>query len=521
MATFKNLVLLGIVCSFFVVTSAITDEEAMEVMTFLTSFGYLNFNNIMGPSEIKSSKAVERAVTNFQKFYNITVTGKMDSKTLEAMKKPRCGVPDPTMPNENGTALGGRLAKRYALTGGRWESSTVTYRILNYPRNAATRERISDSEVNAIIHRAFKMWSDYIPLTFQETTGYADIYLSFVSYYHGDYRPFDGTGNAIAHAYFPGTFLDGDIHFDDSERFTQNTQNFNLLHIAAHEIGHSLGLLHTNVYGALMYPVFTGYQPSLLLHSDDIRGIQAVYGSRTNPNPGGPRPTYTSSDVEGCNKIFTAVGYLRGEIFAFQKGRYWRIQRPGVLVTDIDGDLNTHFWYGLPDDVDAGYERWLDSTIIFFKGENYYLFNGNHLMQGPLPISEFTVPSSNESLPNNIDTVLTFGEYYKTYFFKDDLVWRYDEKKRQIDPGYPRPISEVFKGIPSDLSAAFRYKDGHTYFLKGKEYYRYNNLRQEADKAGFPRLFGVDFLACNTAEYRENTAENTGTAAVTILMIRL
>ncbi|XP_033116709.1 matrix metalloproteinase-16-like [Anneissia japonica] len=128
MAILKDLVLLGILCAFFVVTSATTDEEAMESLTFLTSFGYLKSNNMMGPSEIKSSKAVKRAVENFQRFYNITVTGKMDSKTLEAMKKPRCGVPDPTMPNEDGTALGGRLAKRYAFPGDRWESSTVTYR---------------------------------------------------------------------------------------------------------------------------------------------------------------------------------------------------------------------------------------------------------------------------------------------------------------------------------------------------------------------------------------------------------
>ncbi|XP_033102154.1 matrix metalloproteinase-17-like [Anneissia japonica] len=392
------------------------------------------------------------------------------------------------------------------------------FRIVNYPRNRQTRDGITDYEVKAIIVRAFQIWSDHIPVTFKETTDIADIELSFGSRAHGDLYPFDGPDGTLAHAYLPGIYdvlLAGDVHFDDDERFTQNSYiNYNLLQVAAHEIGHALGLAHSNVYGALMYPTYNGYQPSFRLPDDDIRGIQALYGSRTNSNPG-PRPTYTSGDTEGCNKAFSAVNFLRGEIVGFQNDRYWRITQPGQLVTDIDGDLNEHFWYGLPDNVDAGYERWTDSTIIFFKGENYYLFNANTLMEGPLPISSLTV-SSSTILPTNIDAVLTFGEYYKTYFFKDDLVWRYDEKRREVDFGYPLPISLVFKGIPSDLSAAFRYIDGNTYFLKGKEYYRYNNVRQEADSVGFPRLFGVDFMGCNTEEY---TARNTGTTAVAVTNI--
>ena len=48
-------------------------------------------------------------------------------------------------------------------------------------------------------------------------------------------------------------------HFDEDETFTDGTSSgTNLLWVAVHEFGHSLGIHHSDVRNAVMYPYYTG-----------------------------------------------------------------------------------------------------------------------------------------------------------------------------------------------------------------------------------------------------------------------
>ena len=96
------------------------------------------------------------------------------------------------------------------------------------------------------MEKAFKVWADYSRLEFIKSDDYygSDIIIAFGRYAHGDSYPFDGPGFTLAHAYYPYEFgsFGGDIHFDEDETWTHRTYTgVNLMQVAVHEIGHSLG----------------------------------------------------------------------------------------------------------------------------------------------------------------------------------------------------------------------------------------------------------------------------------------
>ena len=94
---------------------------------------------------------------------------------------------------------------------------------------------------------------------------------------------FDGPGKVLAHAYYP---TDGRIHFDDEEHFTElgsssgwwfwKKESRSLLYVAVHEIGHALGLQHSDVRGSVMWPTAKTGAP--VLHTDDSNGIRSLHG---------------------------------------------------------------------------------------------------------------------------------------------------------------------------------------------------------------------------------------------------
>jgi Matrixin len=83
-----------------------------------------------------------------------------------------------------------------------------------------------------------------------------------------------------------GGDIAGDAQFDEAETWDVAIPlplgSFDLVTLAAHEFGHSLGLLHSSVAGAIMRPTFAPGAAQRFLHQDDIDGIQSIYENRND-----------------------------------------------------------------------------------------------------------------------------------------------------------------------------------------------------------------------------------------------
>lgn len=209
--------------------------------------------------------------------------------------------------NKSSTIKFDKNTNRFVPIGTKWDHQIITYYFQNQTSD------ISGTEEYQAIKEGFEIWGTQTNLFFLEVCSEidADIVILWGTYSHGDAAPFDGVGGVLAHTLGgppPNVFGNqaGDIHFDDSETWTLNIRNSNaqpidLITVAAHEIGHSLGLNHTTVPGSLMLANYSGSHR--YLGADDIAGIQNLYGY-SNPESV-PITSSSSSVICASESVFT------------------------------------------------------------------------------------------------------------------------------------------------------------------------------------------------------------------------
>uniref|UniRef100_A0A8C1H5A7 interstitial collagenase n=1 Tax=Cyprinus carpio carpio TaxID=630221 RepID=A0A8C1H5A7_CYPCA len=407
-----------------------------------------------------------------QKFFGLTVTGTLNRETLEVMKKPRCGVPD---------------VAAYSTFGGRpkWQTNKLTYRIVNYTPD------MTKAEVDQSMEKALQVWANVTPLRFTRiNSGTADIMISFATRDHGDAQPFDGPLGTLAHAFAPSPGIGGDAHFDDDELFTLRSSRGHVLFlVAAHEFGHSLGLSHSDVSGALMFPTYSFTDPdSFSLPSDDIRGIQSLYVKNIElfvycvaftSGPPDPEPKNTP-----CRQVWDAVTTFKGETIFFKDSFFWR-RSPSRSVARLP---IKSFWPNAPDNIDAAYEDPVQDKLFLFKGKQVWAFNDRNLEPGyPKPLSSFGLPVS----VTKVDAAVHNKNSGKTLLFFDIYYYSYDEREEKMDRGNPKRVENGFPGLTGEVTAAHMSKN-NIYLFSGANLFEFSSSNRN-----LIRLLKSDyFLPC-------------------------
>ncbi|XP_067324433.1 matrix metalloproteinase-9 [Anolis sagrei] len=291
-------------------------------------------------------------------------------------------------------------------------------------------------------------------------------------------------------------------------------QGYSLFLVAAHEFGHALGLEHSSVRDALMYPMYT-YLADFQLHPDDIEGIQYLYGKGSGPQPtqspdvpdteppteaddyddasttdeSGSSVTETTPvdrpEEDACRvQEFDTVAEIKKELHLFKDGKYWRKLTTGS--ESLEGPLRIQdTWPALPSTIDAAFQDRMTKKVFFFAGQRFWVYQGTRVL-GPRSIEKLGLGRDVQKIVGAIQR-----KNGKVLLFSGERFWRLDVKAERVDKGFPRYTDTLFAGVPLDSQHVFLYK-GKYHFCQSPFCWQVN-AQYQVDKVGYLKY---DVLKC-------------------------
>ncbi|XP_028769517.1 metalloendoproteinase 1-like [Neltuma alba] len=265
-------------------------EGLSIVKDYLDLFGFLDSASNANSTD-EFSADLESAIKFFQKTFQLNVTGQPDNATVSMITLPRCGLPDVI----NGSST---LPENHTTSFTKWRSEgkkELTY--------AFSPENETGIFMRELFAGAFRRWSEVTRLNFTETTSFneCDIQITFLS--------LDGSLGVVGGAWVDNTTRNWDVVLDSDEKWMFPSENMtgnnelDLESVAMHHIGHVLGLNHSAMQGAVMYPFFapSNNNRKVDFAEDDLDKIRQLYStkSKSNSSKSGLAPVQSPLSKEG------------------------------------------------------------------------------------------------------------------------------------------------------------------------------------------------------------------------------
>jgi len=237
------------------------DVEALN--NILKSYGYFPES---APGNDLFDQSTEKALRKFQNERNINENGILDAATLDEIWRPQCQYSPPAPSAET---------HGFILWNWKWKKSNITYAIGN---------RLPDGpSIDDAVKFALQTWSPVTKLNFTQASDFnsADMQFSFVQL--PQRKP--GEVARTYHLLRSGT---GDL----TQTFIQvkgpgeprwvnnfnlpNNQGTNLNAVILHEVGHGLGIAHSDQTQDLMWWLVNNNEIGLA--PGDLNAARALYG---------------------------------------------------------------------------------------------------------------------------------------------------------------------------------------------------------------------------------------------------
>ena len=250
-----------------------------------------------------------------------------------------CGVPDEV--GQHPIDI-----QTFGSPGGRWKKGALTVYI-----DARNCTGMSHEDAVAVIMSAFHQWEQAsLFFTFSQTnTPNADIRVGFGG--KDIYDKFGSEGGVVGAGFFPPI---GKLFFDSSETWHEGL----LLGVALHEIGHVLGLRHSNAPDSIMYPFTTNNNTAL--DEETSSAINLMYSWRDQQKINGIGTAESPFLIESNGVIFMywrGVKNDQGIYWSSYNGESWRPQSKIKGIGSSHGPSVTEFderfmmvWKGINDD---------------------------------------------------------------------------------------------------------------------------------------------------------------------------